>query len=60
MLDNNPRVKLLIVAGGLFYQLHNNGAIWRSDGRGCSGTSCPGWVRLDNNSRSASIVAAED
>jgi hypothetical protein len=59
-MDNNPRTGELAAAGGLLYQLHDNGAIWRSDGRACSGNSCPGWVRMDNNARTVAIVAAEE
>jgi len=36
------------------------GAIWRHTGVACSGQSCPGWRRLDNNVRSVSIVAADE
>ena len=40
------------------YQLHKNGEIWRSTGQPCSGDTCPGWQRLDNNPSTKSIVAA--
>jgi hypothetical protein len=33
------------------------GAIWRATGSACSGESCPGWQRLDNNIRTVGIVA---
>ena len=36
---------------------HWAGAIWRHTGSGCSGESCPGWQRLDNNFRSVAIAA---
>jgi hypothetical protein len=32
-------------------------SIWQSTGVPCSGTNCPGWARLDNNSRSIAISA---
>jgi hypothetical protein len=60
MMDNNPRTRELTAAGGILYQLHDNGAIWRSDGRPCAGDSCPGWQRLDNNPRTVAIEAAHE
>ncbi|MEX6506703.1 M12 family metallo-peptidase [Jiella sp. M17.18] len=33
------------------------GSIWRSTGVACSGNSCPGWTRLDNNGQSVRIAA---
>jgi subtilisin family serine protease len=33
------------------------GAIWRFTGVACSGESCPGWSRLDNNQRTVQIAA---
>jgi hypothetical protein len=44
--------------GSQFYQLHNDGAIWRYTGTPCSGNSCPGWQRLDNNTRTIAITAS--
>ena len=32
-------------------------SIWRYTGTPCSGDSCPGWEKLDNNSRTIAIVA---
>jgi CubicO group peptidase (beta-lactamase class C family) len=32
-------------------------AIWRHTGTPCSGDSCPGWIRLDNNPRTVSVAA---
>ncbi|GLI39950.1 hypothetical protein KI811_01790 [Geobacter hydrogenophilus] len=32
-------------------------AIWRYTGTPCSGDSCPGWIRLDNNPHTVAIVA---
>ncbi|MGQ5523932.1 M12 family metallo-peptidase [Chitinimonas sp. PSY-7] len=34
-----------------------SGAIWRYTGTPCSGDSCPGWQRLDNNTRTVSVAA---
>ncbi|MGK7892835.1 MAG: M12 family metallo-peptidase [Xenococcus sp. (in: cyanobacteria)] len=45
---------------GELYQLHNNGAIWRYTDTPCSGNSCPGWQRLDNNPRSIAIATSGD
>ena len=46
------------MAGGTqLYQLHNDGQIWRYTGVPCSGTSCPGWERLDKNPNTREIVA---
>jgi peptidyl-Asp metalloendopeptidase len=33
------------------------GSIWRSTGTACSGNSCPGWLRLDNNGASVRMAA---
>jgi hypothetical protein len=33
------------------YQQHADGSIWQSTGEACQGSSCPGWVELDNNPR---------
>jgi hypothetical protein len=33
-------------------------AIWRHTGTPCTGESCPGWQRIDNNPKTWSIVAA--
>jgi hypothetical protein len=33
------------------------GSIWRSTGQACSGASCPGWLRLDDNGASVRIAA---
>ncbi|WP_179958327.1 M12 family metallo-peptidase [Chitinimonas arctica] len=34
-----------------------SGAIWRYTGTPCSGDSCPGWQKLDNNTRTVSVAA---
>lgn len=34
------------------------GAVWSHTGTQCSGQSCPGWRKLDNNVRTVSIAAA--
>ncbi|GLS19614.1 hypothetical protein GCM10007874_26310 [Labrys miyagiensis] len=36
-----------------------SGAIWRYTNVPCTGESCPGWQRLDNNPRTVSIVAGD-
>jgi len=38
------------------YQLHNDGWIWQYTGTPCSGNSCPGWTRLDNNPKTRAIT----
>ena len=35
-------------------------AIWRSTGETCTGDSCPGWTRLDNNPRTVKVAAGDD
>ncbi len=72
-LDNNPRTGMIVASdpprmgGGdtvyqlhtdPLYQLHSDGKIWRYTGTECDGESCPGWERLDDNTRTAQIVAA--
>jgi hypothetical protein len=31
------------------YQVHLDGSIWQYTGEPCAGSSCLGWVELDNN-----------
>ncbi|SOY74871.1 hypothetical protein CBM2633_P200002 [Cupriavidus taiwanensis] len=59
-MDNNGHAQTIAGAAGVLYQLHDDGAIWRSDGKPCNGQSCPGWARLDNNPRTGTILSAED
>jgi hypothetical protein len=59
MLDNNSRAQEIMASGTQLYQRHNNGSIWRFTGPACSGTSCPGWRRLDNNPRTVDIEAGD-
>jgi hypothetical protein len=35
----------------------NDVSIWRSTGTPCSGNSCPGWQRLDDNTKTAAIAS---
>jgi peptidyl-Lys metalloendopeptidase len=46
------------VSGVDLCQLHSDGWIWRFTGTPCSGNSCPGWQRLDNNPKTIAIAAA--
>jgi hypothetical protein len=72
-LDNNARSGMIVAgdpsmvgSGDHFYQLHvdplyqlhDDGRIWRYTGTECSEQFCPGWERLDNNPKTAEIVAA--
>jgi hypothetical protein len=43
--------------GNSLYQLHKNGLIWKHTDTPCSGDSCPGWQKLDNNSATVAIAA---
>lgn len=36
------------------------GSIWRHTGTACSGDSCPGWRKYDNNVRTVDIAAGSD
>jgi hypothetical protein len=45
-------------AGGDLYQLHKDGQIWQYTGTACSGAACPGWLLLDRNPQTKSIVTA--
>jgi hypothetical protein len=38
--------------------LHKNGWIWRYTGTPCTGESCPGWQRLDDNPKTKAISAS--
>ena len=63
MLDDNPlttRISsgagdLAQLHGGLLYQMHNDGAIWRYTGIPCGGPSCIGWEELDLNPATTAI-----
>lgn len=61
-LDNNPKTVSMAAAGAdhelNFYQLRNDGSIWRFTGGPCANNSCAGWQRLDRNPKTAAIVAA--
>src|ERR1019366_2686538 len=39
------------------YQVHLDGSIWQYTGEPCEGSSCLGWVELDNNPITAFIAA---
>ena len=39
------------------YQVHLDGSIWQYTGEPCEGSSCLGWVELDNNPITATIAA---
>ena len=57
MLDDNPQTGAA-AAGDPFYQLHNDGTIWRYTGVPCTGASCPGWWLLDNNPGTKAITGS--
>jgi hypothetical protein len=42
------------------FQRHNDGKVFRWTGAPCSGTSCTGWVMLDNNPGTVEISASSD
>jgi hypothetical protein len=44
--------------GGLLYQLHGDGSIWRYTGTPCGTSSCIGWQELDVNPATTAISAA--
>jgi hypothetical protein len=52
-LDNNAATVDIAAGGGNFYQLHNDGGIWKY-----TGTPLTGWQKLDNNSATKKITAA--
>src|ERR1700722_6914976 len=39
------------------YQMHLDASIWQYTGAPCNGSSCLGWVQLDNNPITAFIAA---
>jgi hypothetical protein len=47
----------LAVYSSIHYIGSDGAAIWRYTGTPCSGDSCPGWQRWDNNPRSIAIAA---
>lgn len=56
-IDRNRRSIALAATARSLFQLHDNGAIWIWEGRGCDTTGCPHWTRIDNNPRSVEISA---
>ena len=59
-LDNNLETRSIAAGDTALYQLHRNGAIWRSSGAPCAGDSCGGWAPLDNNPAAVAIAAGAD
>src|ERR1051325_4268151 len=62
MIHNDPRNSLIASDGRLFYRLnvapswqHAVRTIWRFTGTPCSGSTCPGWEKLDRNNFSSQI-----
>lgn len=58
--NDNARVlngTAVTVAGFRTPQGSDIGSIWRSTGAPCTGNSCPGWQRFDNNGASVRIAA---
>lgn len=51
---SKPRMNLEAAVNSV---VSTNGSIWRFTGTPCSGSSCPGWQRLDNNPASVRIAA---
>jgi hypothetical protein len=41
------------------YQTQIDGSIWQYTGQPCNGSTCSGWVKLDNNPDMSYIVAGE-
>jgi len=56
MLDDNPAATAIVSAGNQLFQLHKDGSIWRSTGARCSGSSCPGWQKLDSNAATIALA----
>lgn len=46
------------VAGFRSVSASTIGSVWRDTGAPCSGASCPGWQKIDNNAATARIAAA--
>ena len=46
-----------IAAGGGLYQQRTDSSIWQYTGTPCNGTTCPGWVEIDNHTDSLGPVA---
>ena len=59
---NPPPVLVTLTGGDTVFELgaapgSDIGSIWRFTGAACSGASCPGWARLDDNGASVRIAA---
>jgi hypothetical protein len=63
-LDNNPRVDFIVAGGSGLYELRANStarySTWEYTGTPCNGTTCPGWVHIDNHTSLVSLVAGAD
>ena len=53
-----PSATGMRVFSSMLFVARNGAATWRYTGTPCSGDSCPGWQRLDNNSKTVAISAA--
>ncbi len=56
-VDENPSTSRIAAGGDKFYQLHQDGQIWRWSGADCF-VGCTGWELLDDNNGTAQIAAA--
>ncbi len=63
-IDNNPRVDSIVAGGSGLYELRVNStakySVWQYTGTPCDGTTCPGWVHIDNHTSVVSVVAGAD
>jgi hypothetical protein len=58
MLDNNANAREIAASANGLLQRHSNGLVWRFTGTVCSGTSCPGWIPIENFSNTVSLTGA--
>jgi Tectonin domain len=57
LLDNNNSSVRITGAGGITYQLHGDGQIFKYLGQDCVGDACVGWQMLDTNPATIQIAA---
>jgi hypothetical protein len=61
MIDDHPYSGVPVAGSNTVYQMRTpptgQVSIWRYTGKPCNGTVCSGWVPLDNNPNTTSIVA---
>ena len=60
-VDNNPDTGYIAAGGAGFYQMHySDRSIWYYTGPTCIGNNCGGWIKIDSNPFSVSVVVGSN